>query len=50
MEECDAIKATRAKISSWIWQSSVLELPLQRALLKESVTKRSASVRANARR
>jgi hypothetical protein len=35
-------------ISDWIFQSTVLEVPLETALLKESVTKRSVSEQANA--
>ena len=35
-------------IFNWIWQSSVPEVPVQIALLKESVTKRSANFQANA--
>jgi hypothetical protein len=35
-------------VFNWIWQSSVPEVPVQIALLKESVTKRSANFQANA--
>ena len=42
------MKATRAKFSSWNWQSSVLEVPMQTDLIEESVSECSASVRADA--
>jgi len=45
-EECNQVKAIYAIFSSWIWQSSVLEVLMLTDLLTESITKRSANVRA----
>ena len=42
------MKATRAKFSSWNWQSSMLEVPMQTDLIEESVSESSASARADA--
>ena len=47
-EESDETKATRAEFSSWNWQSSVLEVPMQTDLIEESVSECSASARADA--
>jgi adenine C2-methylase RlmN of 23S rRNA A2503 and tRNA A37 len=48
MEGRKLIKARSAKLSSWIWQSFVLEASMKTDLLKENVTKLSSSILANA--